>query len=407
MIVEGKIVNHDSEIYGQIQLNEQTGIIENVGENLGAPDIKTTGLIFPGFIDLHVHTRVDASGKELYKEDLETATAAAIRGGVTHVADMPNNPVPPIDDDSYKKKKELFAASPIDVTLYAGIGPETEPLSARAPYKVFLARPPVGELFLVSKQAVETAMEKYRGQFVSFHAEDAEILQQNESAVSHESRRPVSAEQAAIDFVISLTEKYQLHSKICHLSTTAGLEAIKTAKARGLDITVEAAPHHLYFDETMLTEQNRKWLQMNPPLRTREDRLALIAGLKNGDIDFLATDHAPHSPEEKQKGMSGVPHLDTYGPFITWLMGEHGFTVRDIARVCSFNPGKFVNEFNQYKFGKIEPRYAGSLTIINPATSITINKKDLKTKCAWSPFENLTFPGRVTHTIVRGKVYAQ
>jgi dihydroorotase len=146
-------------------------------------------------------------------------------------------------------------------------------------------------------------------------------------------------------------------------------------------------------------------MQTNPPLRSRADRLALIEGLKNGTIDYLATDHAPHILAEKEKGTSGMPHLDTFGSFTTWLMAEHGFTPGDIARVCSYNPGKWFNQFSPIKFGEIKPRFAGSLTVLDMKWPIKIEKPRLKTKCAWSPFEGIQFPGRVAMTIIKGKVY--
>src|SRR3989344_442792 len=115
MIIEGKIINFDSESYGQILINEQSGLIEKVGENLGSADLKTSGLIFPGFIDLHVHAREDVSGRQNYKEDFRSMSEAAINGGVVAVADMPNNLVPPVDDNSYTAKQILSGSSLVDV----------------------------------------------------------------------------------------------------------------------------------------------------------------------------------------------------------------------------------------------------------------------------------------------------
>ena len=112
-------------------------------------------------------------------------------------------------------------------------------------------------------------------------------------------------------------------------------------------------------------------------------------------------------------GRSGVPHLDTYGAFATWLMAEHRFSSRDIARVCAFNPGAFVKEFLPTGLGRgfgngygvIEPGYFGSLTILNPDAPTVVRREELKTKCGWSPFEGYTLPGRVTYTVLGGKVY--
>ena len=361
-------------------------------------------MIFPGFIDLHVHAREDASHAQDYKEDFVTAGEAAINGGVVAFAEMPNNPVPPVDDSSYSEKTKLTGKCGVEVVLYAGIGRETKPLSRPVPYKVFMG-PSVGELFFSSKEALEKRMELYKGQNVSFHCEDPLILDKNRDRATHEERRGEEAEVSAVDFALKLIEKYGLSGKICHCSTKKGIEKIKEAKARGVKVMAEVSPHHLYYDAGIITEDNRKWMQMNPPLRSPEDRDYLIRSLQDGTIDFLATDHAPHTKEEKLKGISGTPQLDTYGLFATWLMKERNFSAFDIARVCNQNPGSFINKFSSDKYGKIEEGYAGSLTILDLNQSTTVTEEKLKTKCGWSPFLGVTFPGSVEMTIVKGKVY--
>jgi dihydroorotase len=407
--VEGRIANHDREFEGAIEINTESGLIEQVGAASGKSDLDLRGqIIFPGFGDLHIHAREDASQSQVYQEDFATISAAAIHGGVTHVADMPNNPVAPVDNARYAEKEKLTAKSAVHVTLYAGIGPDTSPLMRHVPYKVFMG-PSVGDLFFSSREQLEGVIAKYRGKNVSFHCEDPAILCESHGEATHELRRPASAEIAATEFALILIERYGLIGKLCHYSTKDGLEKIAAAKARGVRVTAEAAPHHLFFDDTMLTDENRLWLRMNPPLRGREDRLALIAALRNGLVDYLATDHAPHTLEEKIDGSSGVPHLDTYGAFATWLMAEHGFSARDIARVCAYHPGCFVNEFLPPGFGKgfgvIEPGYIASLTILNPDAPFVVRREEMKTKCGWSPFEGYTLHGRVTYTILKGKVY--
>ncbi len=407
--VEGRIANHDREFEGAVEIDTETGLITNVGAATGKSDLDLRGcIIFPGFGDLHIHAREDVSGSQTYKEDFATVSVAAIHGGVTHVADMPNNPVAPVDDARYEAKERLTAKSAVHVTLYAGIGPETRPLTRHVPYKAFMG-PSVGDLFFRSRQQLEAAIANYRGRNVSFHCEDPVVLEASKGAATHEQRRPATAEITATEFALYLIEKYDLAGKLCHYSTGGGLRMIAAAKARGVRVTCEVTPHHLFFDDTMLTEENRLWLQMNPPLRGREDRLALIAGLRSGLIDYIATDHAPHTIAEKMEGVSGVPHLDTYGAFATWLMAEHEFTASEIARVCAYNPGLFVREFLPASFGKgygaIERGYVGSLTVLDPHAPLAVERGAMKTKCGWSPFEGHTFPGRVRCTILRGKVY--
>jgi len=409
--IEGRIVHPDREFEGTIEIDPHTGLIVSVGPAIGRSDLDCAScLIFPGFGDIHIHAREDASGTQTYKEDFTTTSAAAIHGGVTHVADMPNNPVAPVDDASYTAKEQLTKKSDVHVTLYAGIGPQTDPLTRHVPYKAFMG-PSVGDLFFASQAQLETAIAKYRGKSVSFHCEDPVILEASKGAPTHEQRRPPVAEIAATEFALYLIEKYELVGKLCHYSTGDGLEKVRAAKARGLRVTCEVTPHHLFFDDTVITPENAPWLQMNPPLRSADDRLAMIEALRDGTIDYIATDHAPHTLEENAKGISGVPHLDTYGAFATWLMAEHGFSAGEIARVCAYNPGRFVNEFLPAELGKgyglIEPGYVGSLTILDLQKPYAVTRESVKTKCGWSPFEGFSFPGSVRATVVRGKVYAQ
>ncbi len=407
--LEGRFANHDGEFEAAIEINTETGFIESVGPPAGRSDLDLRGqIVFPGFGDIHIHAREDASQTQIYKEDFASVSAAAIHGGVTQVADMPNNPVAPVDEQRYAQKQRLTASSAVHVTLYAGIGPHTSPLDRHVPYKAFMG-PSVGDLFFSSQEELESVISKYRGRNVSFHCEDPVILRESQGEPTHEQRRPARAEITATEFALYLIEKYDLVGKLCHYSTKGGLEKIAAAKARGVKVTAEATPHHLFFDDSMLTEENRLWLQMNPPLRSKDDRLALIEALRQGLVDYVATDHAPHTLEEKRQGISGVPHLDTYGDFAAWLMAEHGFTPAQIARVCAWNPGRFVNEFLPQGFGKgygvIAPGYVGSLTILNPDAPHLVQREAMKTKCGWSPFEGYTMPGRVTYTILRGRVY--
>ncbi len=408
LTIEGVVINNTEQIRRRIEIDQESGLITKVNEPTGSADfVFKDELIFPGFIDIHVHAREDISHKQDYKEDFKTVGEAAINGGVVAIAEMPNNPVPPTNDENYEQKKELTRKSSIEILLYAGIGLYTKPLSKFVPYKVFMG-PSIGELFFSSKKELENTIKLYEGQYVSFHCEDFEILEMNKGQSTHELQRPPEAEISAVDFALYLIEKYKLIGKICHCSTIEGIKKIIDAKTRGINVTVEITPHHLFFsnqDGFALDKNREKMLQVNPPIRGTEESFYLINALKNGDIDYLATDHAPHTMTEKEKGISGIPHLDTYGPFATWLMKEHNFTEKEIVRVCSYNGAKFINQFTKNKYGEVKEGYIGSLTVIDMNKPVLITKEILKTKCKWSPFEGMTFPGSVIMTIVKGKIY--
>ena len=269
------------------------------------------------------------------------------------------------------------------------------------PYKAYMG-PSVGDLYFRSLEDLDRTLANYAGQAVSFHCEDPELLEKHRGAATHEERRPGECELSATRFALAMIEKYRLTGKLCHYSVGEGLPLIRAAKQRGLAVTAEVTPHHLYFDTSALDAANRQAMQMNPPLRGPRDRLAMLEALRDGTIDYLATDHAPHTLAEKAKGVSGQPHLDTYGAFVTWLLVEQGFTPQRIAAVCSASPGAFVAPYQAEKFGRLLPGYVGSLTVLDLQKPATIERQSLRTKCGWSPFEGTTFPGSLAAVIVRG-----
>jgi dihydroorotase len=404
LIVEGVLADIDGVRPGQVCIEDRT--IVAVGANLGRPDhvFGEDCLIFAGMGDIHIHAREDVTGRETHKETFSTAAAAALHGGVVHVADMPNNPAAPVDEASYAAKERLVAAAKLAVhfTLYAGIGPGTRPLARAVPYKAYMG-PSVGDLFFTSLEQLDETLARYRGQAVSFHCEDPVLLEQHRGAATHEQRRPPACELSATRFALAMIEKYGLVGKLCHYSVGEGLPLIRAARARGLPVTVEVTPHHVFYDTAMLTAANRPWMQMNPPLRSPGDRAAMLEALRDGTADYLATDHAPHTIAEKERGVSGQPHLDTYGPFVTWLLAEQGIAPERVAALCAANPGDFVNPYSREKFGRLLPGYVGSLTVLNLRRPTVLRREDLRTRCGWSPFEGVTFPGGVEAVFVRGR----
>lgn len=401
----------------QIRFDDESGLILEVGElGIQNPD-HTFGddcLLFAGMGDVHIHAREDVSGQNTYKEDFITAHEAMRNGGVCHAGDMPNNPIPPVDKKSYEDKVILGEKARGELWFYAGIGPGTNPLPYSVPYKVYMG-PSIGDLFFRDLPTLDDALERYKNQWVSFHCEDPEVLEDFQGENHHHERRPVKAEAVATRDAISLIEKYALKGKLCHYSSHEGLELVRQARLRGVDVSLEVTPQHLYFAIDELPENLYKPLQMNPPIRHSLDRKTLMEALKNGEIQYLATDHAPHSKEEKERGHSGLTGLDTYGPFVCWLLAK-GLSPSIIAKVSSENPGDFFNHFlpswkkispvyNKmgHGVGYLRPGFRANFTILNLKKPILIEEKNLRTKVGHSPFTGHTFPGSVEAIFLGGK----
>lgn len=402
----------------QLAIHPETGLIEDFG-NLGVPSHKTQQfhdhcLAFAGMGDVHIHAREDVSGQHTHKEDFVSAGLAALNGGVTHLCDMPNNPTPPIDDQSYQAKLALTPRAPVPYLLYAGVGPETKPLSVRVPYKVYMG-PSIGELFFRDDQSLNTALQRYRGMDVSFHCEDPQELQKYAQAAAHHQKRPVGCEVMATEKALQLITELKLKGKLCHYSAGEGLPLIRKARAAGAEVLCEVTPQHLYYSQERLSEAQRQAFQMNPPIRDEVDREKMLEAARNGEIDLLATDHAPHTPEEKFKGTSGLTGLDSYGPFVTWLLREQGFTPERVALMAAENPGRFVNAFlpaladwhEPYRklgkgFGFLQPGFVGNVTLLNLRAPLTLGLEHLRTKARSNPFLGVTFPGRVEKVFIKG-----
>lgn len=395
-LLEGNTVSSKEIVYQQIKINTQTLLIEEVGLKLGVPDYKCkdSEFIFPGFIDIHVHAREDATGKQTYKEDFETVSQAAINGGVVAIMDMPNNFLAPIDDESYEQKLKLTKNKDALIIPFAGVGPTSQPITGRhVPYKAYMG-PSVGDLYFMTNEELDEKLKQYVGVQISFHCEDPQVLAKNRNCANHEQARPELAEIKAVELAIELTQKYNLHSVVCHLSTQKGLELCLEAKRKGIHIQVEVAPHHLFFNTQMFDRFERKLLQVNPPIRSQKDQEFLLDAFKKGLIDFLATDHAPHAVNEKQLGMSGLTHLDTYGPFVSWLIGQHQVSPQTIALCACENPAVIINKYLPYQLGQLKPGYYGKVTVLDTQSPFTVDSTELKTKNHWSPFLGVTFPGR-------------
>ena len=278
-------------------------------------------VLFPGFVDVHVHLREPGFS---YKETIRTGTLAAAHGGFAHVAAMPNlNPVPDCKASLEEELHRIRESACVHVHPYGAIsvgqkGEQLADLDAMAPEVIAFSDDGKG---VQSESLMREAMEQCRrlGKILAAHCEDNSLLRggyihDGAYAKTHSHRGICSeSEWGQIARDVRMAEETGCAYHVCHVSTKESVSIIQEAKRRGVNVTCETGPHYLTFTEDDLQEDGR--FKMNPPLRSREDRDALIEGLLDGTIDMLVTDHAPHSREEKARGLEksamGVVGLET------------------------------------------------------------------------------------------------
>ncbi|MFH0821944.1 MAG: amidohydrolase family protein [Pseudomonadota bacterium] len=411
-----------------ITFDEEPGEIVSVTE--AAETSEDLRLIFPGFIDIHVHAReyprpgvcnhqaIEKWESACRKETFSTASRAAINGGVTLYCAMPNDAVAPADRETYDNKRAVAADSLCPVVLFAAVTSISSPW-ADLPYKVYLDPGP-SDLSFNDWRSLEEVLCRYERCRVFFHAEDPEILARTAGSGPRWITRPPEAEVRAVEKVLDLTHKLNLTTHICHISTREGVERINDYN-RSVDrrVTSEVTPHHLFFsvDNGVVSccgrQEVEHWrlLESNPPLRSEDDRLFLLDALKTGAIDVLASDHAPHTLADKAAGAPGMPHLDTLGAFAGWLIKEGGFSPQRVAAVLSTEPARLFHAEVGPGHGRIAPGSPASFTVLDLASSTLVGEtkeemsRRLETRCAWSPFMGIRLPASVATAVVMGRVY--
>ena len=368
--------------------------------------------IIPGMIDMHCHLR--EPGFE-YKETIETGAKSAVSGGFTTICPMPNTkPTPDNIDVLQKIIEEGKRVNLCNILPYASVskGEKGEELVDFAELKEAGAIAfsddgmPVANSRMM-RQAMINADEL--GTFVASHCEEKTVSQGaiNVGIVAEklgvEGVLPEAEEiMAAREIVISETNNVRGH--ICHISTKTTKDMVRDAKKRGVKITCETCPHYFTFtvDEVLKSGSNAK---MNPPLREEKDRLAIIEGLKDGTIDAIITDHAPHSEEEKERELSKAPNgiigFETaLSAEIMNLVDTGNIDYLDLVKITSYNPAQLL----KIDRGTIEVGKIADITIFDPNEEYEYTKEMIVSKSKNSPFIGKKLKGRVRYTIVGGRI---
>lgn len=370
--------------------------------------------IVPGFVDVHVHFREPGF---FYKETIKTGASAAARGGYTCVCTMPNVNPAPTDLKSLKVQLEIICKdSKIHIVPYGTITSRGD------------GRSKLGEMEQIANfvlgfsddgkgvqrgNIMEKAMKmaKSLNKPIVAHCEDESLLHggyihQGTYAKTH-GHNGISSESEWVQIKrdVALAEKTGCPYHVCHISTKESVDIIRNAKARGVDVTCETAPHYLILCDDDLKEEGI--FKMNPPLRSKDDRAALIEGIKDGTIDMIATDHAPHSLEEKSKGLKGsafgIVGLETsFSLLYTELVLKRVISFQRLMELMSGNP---IRRFKLpgIASGYIQEGSVADITILDLNKKYTINPATFLSKGKSTPFEGWQVQGQVVATFADGK----
>ena len=355
--------------------------------------------VFPGFCDVHVHFREPGFS---YKETIASGCAAALRGGYTAVCTMPNlSPVPDCAENLERQLELIRREAKIAVYPYGAItaGEAGERLSGMEEMAPSVAAFSDDGRGVQSEEMMLRAMQtaKSLGKIIAAHCEDNSLLRggyihDGEYAHAHGHRGICSeSEWRPIERDLNLAAKTGCAYHVCHISTKESVELIRQAKKSGVDVTCETGPHYLVLDDGDLQEDGR--FKMNPPLRSVEDRLALIEGIIDGTIDMIATDHAPHSAEEKSRGLEksafGIVGLETAFPVLyTDLVKTGVISLEKLIELMAKNPReRFKLPLNGYCVWELDEKY-----VIDPA--------DFDSKGKSTPFAGKNVWGKIAGTFV-------
>jgi len=420
LIKNGKVIDPSQKIEKKMNILVDGNLITDYPKNIKdlekRKDVKVIDanklVVVPGLIDIHVHLR--EPGFE-HKETIRTGTLSAAAGGFTSIACMPNTD--PINDNASVTDYILLKARTEGVVNVLPIGAITKSEKGEE-----LAE--IGEMYkagcvaisddgvpVTNSNLMRRAMEYVRAFDIPVivHAEDTYL---SDDGVMNEGKTstmlglkgiPNASEEVMIARDIFLSELTGTNLHICHVSTEGSVRIIREAKKRGVKVTAEATPHHFLLTDEEVYNYNTN-AKMNPPLRTSKDVKAIIKGLKDGTIDIIATDHAPHSEDEKNVEFDlapfGIVGLETALPLSLKLVDEKVLTMSQVIEKLTILPAKIVNSDK----GTLKKNHIADITIFDPKDEYLIDKNSFSSKGKNTPFQNWKVRGKVKYTFVSGKI---
>ncbi|MDA4122537.1 MAG: dihydroorotase family protein, partial [Thaumarchaeota archaeon] len=370
--------------------------------------------------DAHVHFRDPGPSK---KEDFASGSQAAAAGGVTCVLDMPNNEPPTRDAKTFKAKAEIAGSKAVvDFGLFGLLSVDSLKdidglvSSGAIGFKCYMGTttgsipPPSDGEMLAQFSRVASS-----GRRVAVHAENESIVRYLAEELRREGRvyprahyesRPAVAEEEAVSRALILARSASCLLHIAHLSSAAGVEVLRRAKRKGSPVTVETCPHYLLLDEGSYPELESR-MKINPAIKSATDRAALWEALRDGTVDMIATDHSPHTIEEKGthdifEAPSGFPGLETAVPLMLTEVSKGNLSLERYVELTSANPARAWGLFPRK--GSIEVGSEADITIVDLKARSKIDPSKFHSKAKWSPFEGVEVEGAPVYTISRGRV---
>ncbi|MFB3922345.1 MAG: dihydroorotase [Terriglobia bacterium] len=417
LIKNGRVLSPEDKLDGEREVLIEDGVIREIAPNLNAAAHETLDargqVVAPGFVDIHVHLR-EPGGEE--SETLETGLKAAVAGGFTAVCPMPNTkPIidrPELVRATIEKARNLGLARvfPIAAVSMGSQGEslvDTGALVAAGAVAFSDDGRPVKSAGLM-RRALEKA--KSLGVPIIDHCEEPSLTGLgviNEGPIAERLKVrgvPNCSEDVCVarDLIVAEATGARVH--IAHLSTSRAVEMVRVGKRRGIRVTCEVTPHHFTLTDEAVAQYGTN-AKMNPPLRSAKDLEAVLAGLADGTVDAIATDHAPHAPQLKAKPLAEAPNgvigLETaLGLALTQLVHTGRISLAHLVVLMSTNPARLINQ----PLGRLQVGGTADITVFDPNLEWTYHAAQSRSKSRNSPFDGWKLKGAVTATVVAGKI---